>query len=223
MDSGGARHHERLAKSHDIRSPSTTGRGQRCRGRRTPTRRSSRDKRPASASMSGTPRTDRCVQACRERRDRLYDMHVKDLASKTEKESQAEVGRGVIDFPSPLQNADRDRLPGPGRSRYEINAKNPLPGMIESEALHARRFCRCDHDVRCHEGSRRPQRHADDDAREGDPPEHAGTREQRDRTKDDADLEEDLGGVEPVARRAAVLLAVQFLGVGRMASACRPS
>lgn len=40
------------------------------------------------------------VQACRECRDRLYDMHVKDLASKTEKESQVEVGRGVIDFPA---------------------------------------------------------------------------------------------------------------------------
>src|SRR6266508_1869981 len=40
------------------------------------------------------------VQACRECRDRLYDMHVKDLAAKTDKESQVEVGRGVIDFPA---------------------------------------------------------------------------------------------------------------------------
>jgi len=30
----------------------------------------------------------------------LYDMHVKDLAMKSDKESQVEVGRGVIDFPA---------------------------------------------------------------------------------------------------------------------------
>ena len=40
------------------------------------------------------------VQACRECRDRLADMHVKDLASKSERESQVEVGKGVIDFPA---------------------------------------------------------------------------------------------------------------------------
>jgi sugar phosphate isomerase/epimerase len=47
------------------------------------------------------------VQACRECRDRLYDMHVKDLASKTEKESQVEVGRGVIDFPALFGRSSR--------------------------------------------------------------------------------------------------------------------
>ena len=40
------------------------------------------------------------VAACRECRDRLYDMHVKDLAVKTDRDSQVEVGRGLIDFPA---------------------------------------------------------------------------------------------------------------------------
>ena len=40
------------------------------------------------------------VQACREVRDRLYDMHVKDLTVKTDQKSETKVGRGVIDFPA---------------------------------------------------------------------------------------------------------------------------
>ena len=74
------------------------------------------------------------VQACRECRDRLYDMHVKDLASKTEKESQVEVGRGVIDFPGLFRTLIEIGYQGQVGLEYEINAKNPLPGMIESMA-----------------------------------------------------------------------------------------
>ena len=40
------------------------------------------------------------VQACLDCHDRLYDMHVKDLKVKTDRDSQVEVGRGVLDFPS---------------------------------------------------------------------------------------------------------------------------
>ena len=74
------------------------------------------------------------VQACRECRDRLYDMHVKDLASKTEKESQVEVGRGVIDFPALFRTLIEIGYQGQVGLEYEINAVNPLPGMIESMA-----------------------------------------------------------------------------------------
>jgi len=74
------------------------------------------------------------VQACRECRDRLYDMHVKDLASKTEKESQVEVGRGVIDYPGLFRTLIEIGYQGQVGLEYEINAKNPLPGMIESMA-----------------------------------------------------------------------------------------
>jgi sugar phosphate isomerase/epimerase len=74
------------------------------------------------------------VQACRETRDRLYDMHVKDLATKSDKESQVEVGRGVIDFPALFKTLIDIGYQGQVGLEYEINAKDPLPGMIESMA-----------------------------------------------------------------------------------------
>jgi sugar phosphate isomerase/epimerase len=74
------------------------------------------------------------VQACRECHDRLYDMHVKDLAVKSEKESQVEVGRGVIDFPALFRTLIEIGYQGQVGLEYEIKAKDPLPGMIESIA-----------------------------------------------------------------------------------------
>ena len=74
------------------------------------------------------------VQACRECRDRLYDMHVKDPADQTEKESQVEVGRGKIDFPGLFRTLIEIGYQGQVGLEYEINAKDPLPGMIESMA-----------------------------------------------------------------------------------------
>jgi sugar phosphate isomerase/epimerase len=74
------------------------------------------------------------VQACRECRDRLYDMHVKDLADQSEKESQVEVGRGKIDFPGLFRTLIEIGYQGQVGLEYEINAKDPLPGMIESMA-----------------------------------------------------------------------------------------
>ena len=74
------------------------------------------------------------VQACRECKDRLYDMHVKDLKVKTDKDSQTEVGRGVIDFPGLFRTLIEIGYRGQVGLEYEINAKNPLPGMIESMA-----------------------------------------------------------------------------------------
>ena len=74
------------------------------------------------------------VQACRETRDRLYDMHVKDLATRSDKESQVEVGRGVIDFPALFKTLIDIGYQGQVGLEYEINAKDPLPGMIESMA-----------------------------------------------------------------------------------------
>ena len=74
------------------------------------------------------------VAACRECRDRLYDMHVKDLTSKDAEESQVEVGRGIIDFPGLFRTLIEIRYQGQVGLEYEINAKNPMPGMIESMA-----------------------------------------------------------------------------------------
>jgi sugar phosphate isomerase/epimerase len=74
------------------------------------------------------------VKACRDCRDRLYDMHVKDLRSKTDKDSQVAVGRGVIDFPGLFRTLIDIGYRGQVGLEYEINAKNPMPGIIESMA-----------------------------------------------------------------------------------------
>jgi sugar phosphate isomerase/epimerase len=74
------------------------------------------------------------IAACRECRDRLYDMHVKDLAVKTDVNSQVAVGRGVIDFPALFRTLIEIGYQGQVGLEYEINPKDPLPGMIESMA-----------------------------------------------------------------------------------------
>jgi sugar phosphate isomerase/epimerase len=74
------------------------------------------------------------VKACRDCRDRLYDMHVKDLRVKTDKDSQVAVGRGVIDFPALFRTLIDIGYTGQVGLEYEINAKNPMPGIIESMA-----------------------------------------------------------------------------------------
>jgi sugar phosphate isomerase/epimerase len=74
------------------------------------------------------------VQACREVRDRLYDMHVKDLTVKTDQKSETKVGRGVIDFPALFRTLIEIGYKGQVGLEYEIEPKNPLPGMIESMA-----------------------------------------------------------------------------------------
>jgi sugar phosphate isomerase/epimerase len=74
------------------------------------------------------------VQACVDCRDRLYDMHVKDLKVKTDRDSQVEVGRGVIDFPGLFRTLLKIGYTGQVGLEYEIKADNPLPGMQESLA-----------------------------------------------------------------------------------------
>jgi len=73
------------------------------------------------------------AQACRECRDRLYDMHVKDLKSM-ENHSDTEVGRGIINFPELFKALLEIGYQGQVGLEYEINAKNPIAGMIESMA-----------------------------------------------------------------------------------------
>jgi sugar phosphate isomerase/epimerase len=74
------------------------------------------------------------VQSCREFKDRLYDLHIKDLASKTDKSSQVEVGRGVMDIPGLFRTLVAIGYQGQVGLEYEIKPKDPLPGMIESIA-----------------------------------------------------------------------------------------
>jgi len=74
------------------------------------------------------------VEACRECRSRLFDMHVKDLAVSTDERSETEVGRGVVDIPSLFRTLVEIGYSGQVGLEYEINAKSPLAGMSESLA-----------------------------------------------------------------------------------------
>jgi sugar phosphate isomerase/epimerase len=74
------------------------------------------------------------VKACVDHADRLYDMHVKDLANVTDKDSQVEVGRGAIDFPGLFRALLKIGYQGQVGLEYEIKESDPLPGILESLA-----------------------------------------------------------------------------------------
>jgi sugar phosphate isomerase/epimerase len=64
--------------------------------------------------------------------DRLFDMHVKDLASATDKASQCDVGDGVMPFPAIFRQLKKMNYQGCVNLEYEINDKNPMPGVQRS-------------------------------------------------------------------------------------------
>ena len=64
--------------------------------------------------------------------DRLLDMHVKDLRSATDKGSQCDVGEGVMPFPAIFKQLKKMNYRGCVNLEYEINAKDPLPGVLRS-------------------------------------------------------------------------------------------
>jgi sugar phosphate isomerase/epimerase len=65
---------------------------------------------------------------------KLLDLHIKDLKSKTAKESQTEVGKGVLDIPGLFRALLKANFQGHVALEYEINESSPLVGMKESLA-----------------------------------------------------------------------------------------
>jgi len=65
---------------------------------------------------------------------RLLDLHVKDLADPTNRDSQVEVGRGVLSIPAVFQALVAAKFAGHVGLEYEIKADDPLAGMAESLA-----------------------------------------------------------------------------------------
>ena len=70
--------------------------------------------------------------AVRECRDRVYDMHLKDLRVTTDKDSQVAVGRGALDIPGILRALLEIGFSGHAALEYEIEADAPVAGMRES-------------------------------------------------------------------------------------------
>ena len=65
---------------------------------------------------------------------RLYDLHIKDLADATAKESQVAVGQGVMPIHAIFQALIDTHYAGNVDLEYEIHADDPMPGVVESFA-----------------------------------------------------------------------------------------
>jgi sugar phosphate isomerase/epimerase len=72
------------------------------------------------------------VESIAEAGPRLLDMHAKDLAETTNKESQVAVGDGKLPFPQIFLQLIKMKYGGCVNLEYEIHPDNPLPGMQKS-------------------------------------------------------------------------------------------
>ena len=72
------------------------------------------------------------VESIEEAGPRLYELHTKDLKDKTANESQVAVGEGVLPIPEIFRQLAKQKYSGYCSLEYEINAKDPLPGMQKS-------------------------------------------------------------------------------------------
>ncbi len=72
------------------------------------------------------------VEALKSAGPRLLDMHVKDLKDLSKKESQCAVGEGAMPMREIFAALKKMNYRGGCMLEYEINADNPVPGMIQS-------------------------------------------------------------------------------------------
>jgi len=72
--------------------------------------------------------------AIREVGPRLFDVHMKDLASATRKDSQVAVGVGSLPVEKIFATLAEVKYPGYVDLEYEIHEDDPMPGMIKSFA-----------------------------------------------------------------------------------------
>jgi sugar phosphate isomerase/epimerase len=83
-----------------------------------------------------TTRTGRdIVETVEECRERLLDIHIKDLADLMDKDSQVPVGRGAMPIAALFAQLEKSCYPGYVNLEYEIDPEDPLPGMLESFAF----------------------------------------------------------------------------------------
>lgn len=65
-------------------------------------------------------------------KDRLYDVHMKDVNLATDKGEPLEVGRGIIDVPKFLKTLQKINYTGNVAFEYEKDADDPMVGLAES-------------------------------------------------------------------------------------------
>ncbi len=65
-------------------------------------------------------------------KDRLFDLHIKDVTAANNDGQAIDVGRGIIDFPALEKALYKINYQGMCSFEYELNMKDPLPGIAES-------------------------------------------------------------------------------------------
>lgn len=65
-------------------------------------------------------------------KDRVHDVHIKDVTQATAEGSTIAIGRGVIDIPKFIRALIAHSYKGVVSLEYEADAKDPLPGSAES-------------------------------------------------------------------------------------------
>jgi len=74
------------------------------------------------------------VEAIAEAGDRVLDVHVKDLRDLMDRDSQCIVGEGAMPMPAIFEQLVNMGYEGYVNLEYEIDAADPLPGMLQSFA-----------------------------------------------------------------------------------------
>ena len=74
------------------------------------------------------------VKAVLDAGPRLHDMHMKDLANMSDNKTLVAVGEGRMPVPAIFRALQQINFPGYVNLEYEINSKDPLPGMQVSFA-----------------------------------------------------------------------------------------
>lgn len=65
-------------------------------------------------------------------KDRLYDMHMKDVDKAVSDGTSVEIGRGVIDIPAVIKALKKINYQGNVAFEYEKDEADPVPGLAES-------------------------------------------------------------------------------------------
>lgn len=65
-------------------------------------------------------------------KDRLFDLHLKDVTTATNEGQAIEIGRGVIDFPALIKALNKINYTGYSSIEFEKDMKDSLPGIAES-------------------------------------------------------------------------------------------
>lgn len=65
-------------------------------------------------------------------KDRIFDLHIKDVTAAVKDGKAIEIGRGVIDFPALIKALNKIRYQGVCSIEFEKDMEDPLPGIAES-------------------------------------------------------------------------------------------